>query len=76
MNGLLKNPAMSLTGNIEVSRDLSGGVRVKFCDRFCVMSPQDAVTFATGLFKAAGCEIKFEGQAQSIIRAPGTGLAS
>lgn len=37
-------------------RDLSGGVFIRLGDRTGVLSPQEAMKFAEGILKAAGCE--------------------
>jgi hypothetical protein len=56
---LLNRRQMGSMEAIEVSRDLSGGVRVKFGPAGFVLSPQDAIRYGTAILKAAGCNVDF-----------------
>lgn len=46
---------------LRVEYDLSGGVRIAFGDRGCVLSPGDAIKFGSAILKAAGCNLNFDG---------------
>ena len=49
---------LSIFGTLEVSRDLSGGVRVKCMNASCVLAPADAIRFFTAGLRAAGVEVQ------------------
>lgn len=47
-------------GQLQVSRDLSGGVRIAFAGIGFVLSPADAIAFASAILKYAGVDVSFE----------------
>lgn len=54
--------------SLEVHRDLSGGVRIKLGRGQFVLSPDDAIAFASAILKAAGCNVAIEGRGPQILR--------
>ena len=65
-------PAAAATGaagvTVEVSRDLSGGVKIRMGDKATILSPQQAVQFATGILKSAGVGVEMKrGEAVSSL---------
>jgi hypothetical protein len=46
-----------LAPKLEVSRDLSGGVRIKVMDASCMISPSDAIKFFVAGLREAGIDI-------------------
>ena len=55
-NGSMQVPP----GRLSVCRDDTGGVRIGLLGASFVLSPRDAVGFATALLKAAGVDVSFE----------------
>lgn len=54
--------------DLTVGRDLSGGVRIALGGREFVLAPQEAIKFAGGVLKAAGCNVEFSNPVSPVIR--------
>jgi len=58
---LKANGSMQVShGRLSVEQDPSGGVRIGLMGASFVLSPREAVGFATALLKAAGMDVSFK----------------
>ncbi len=65
---MIQKPVVATVERLEVSRDLSGGVKIRLGDKATILSPQQAVQFATGILKSAGVGVEMKrGEAVSSL---------